>query len=371
MCETLEEHIDADVLFEKRYSERGYSYDLVRAPYGFLTGLQAKQIRSDPGSIYYLDIALLYFNGDCDYRSNERVRSLWNQITRPLQPAPWPVPRLESAKEQSQLCDTLGGGRLRPTTCQPDILRIWLHNCESWHKGCWWTGYKHLIQLRLFNIKFRCVRVFQVSQDDSLRCVALSYVWGSKTHRVTLNKANGNTLNKKGKIELCHLSHTVSDAATVVERLDERYLWVDAFIIQDDPDDLTAQLPAMGHIFARSLLTIVAATSEDAETGLPGVNAQARSVQRVLGPLGGGALLTSCIPKPKEKLRSSKFGKSHYLQNGTPVVGPFKRRFCLANVFFSCKNKFTGNVSAPVGVKKLVSKLALKLGVLGIGNHRT
>ncbi|MCJ1459384.1 hypothetical protein MMC28_009761 [Mycoblastus sanguinarius] len=210
---------------------------------GIVNGV-TPMISSDPGSIYYLDIALLYFNGDCDYRSNERS-NLNSAIL-------WEV----------------------AVYARPPVSLIFYEygfiTAKAGIRGVGGPG---------TNILFSYV--------SSISSSAV-YVWGSKTHRVTLNKANGNTLNKKGKIELCHLSHTVSDAATVVERLDERYLWVDAFIIQDDPDDLTAQLPAMGHIFARSLLTIVAATSEDAETGLPGVNAQARSVQRVLGPLGGG-----------------------------------------------------------------------------------
>ena len=149
---------------------------------------------------------------------------------------------------------------------------------------------------------FRCVRPFQLSSDDTVRYVALSYVWGSQAQRLTLSRANYHALSQKGAINLDEISRTISDAAAVVEMLGERYLWVDALcILQDDEDDLAEQIPVMGQIYTRSLVTIMAAASTDSNSGLPGVGTHVRRAQRVSEPLNGGVLLRTCTPKYTEK----------------------------------------------------------------------
>ena len=216
----------------------------------------------------------------------------------------------------SQFWNSLLIGGLRPPICQSDTLRTWLHECESKNNGCWWTGPKVLLRLRFFDVKYRCMRDFQVSQHDSVRYVALCYVWGSHAQRLTLTKTNRNTLGNNQTVELGQLSRTIADAATFVEMLGERYLWVDALcIVQDDPDDLATQIPVIGQIYARSMLTIVAAASNDASSGLPGVDTQARGFQRNSGPLRGGTLVTTCIPKPKTDPRDIDSGVVHYLKD--------------------------------------------------------
>lgn len=176
-----------------------------------------------------------------------------------------------------------------------------------------------------------------------MRYVALSYVWGSQAQRLTLNKANRNTLSNQGRVELGHLSRTISDAATVVEMLGERYLWVDALcIIQDDLDDLATLIPVMGQIYARSLLTIVAAASNDVGTGLQAVNSQARSVQRDLGPLKGGTFLRTCTPKPREKLSNIDSRDLWQISNGTLALGRARRRCCLADACFHGRKTLLG-----------------------------
>lgn len=302
VCETLEEQIDAKMLIDMRRSHLGHSCDLVWDRQ-VRTGLSGQQ-----SSVYRLDIALLYFDSE---DRDERIISI--NLQGLLQPSLWPVPQLGSCGRPSQFWNSSQSGRIRPPFCQPDILQTWLHKCESRHTGCWWAGPKVLLRLRFFDVKFRCIRNFQVSQDESVRYVTLSYVWGSQAQCLTLTKVNCNTLCNKQTIELGQLSRTISDAATVVEMLGERFLWVDALcIIQDDPDDLATQIPVMGQIYARSILTIVAAASNDTSSGLPGIDPQARSFQRNSGPLRGGTLLRMCTPKPE----SNRFhGYQHYLTN--------------------------------------------------------
>lgn len=293
LCEVVQERIDADELIELRSYQRYYHCNLV------WDDGAAKQ----KTGVYRLSITLWYVN--------DNGNKMWNHISslrNLFQPAAWPVPQLDSADVHSRFWKSLQSGRLRSPVCENGLLRTWLQNCESSHSMCWWTGPKLSFHLRLFDVTFQCVRSFQVSLDNTVRYVTLSYVWGSQAQRLTLTRTNHNVLNKKGAIELDDLSRTIRDAAVVVQMLGERYLWVDALcIVQDDQNDLAVRLPLMGQIYARSLVTIVAAASTDANSGLPGINSQARSKQRILGPLKGGALLSSCGPKFRKQLRDTKY----------------------------------------------------------------
>ncbi len=300
LCEILQERIDADELIKLRSYRRYYHCDLE-----WNDGQGCRK-----NGVYRLSITL---------RDADRVKG-WNQISslkNLFQPAAWPVPQLDSGDVHSRFWNSLRCGRLRSPICEPVLLRTWLQKCESSHSMCWWTGPKLYFHLRLFDVEFQCVRSFQVSLDNTVRYLTLSYVWGSQAQRLTLTRANHRILNKKGGIKLDDLSRTIRDAAVVVQMLGERYLWVDALcIVQDHQGDLAAQLALMGQIYARSLVTIVAAASTDANSGLPGVNSQARSKQHILGPLKGGTLLSTCAPKSGNELGDAQLNQEwHYLAN--------------------------------------------------------
>ena len=293
-CDTFEDIFDADELTEKRRGRsRVNSCTLVWSEHGRTTTRADLSFFQPPvESIFRMDIGMWYHDRGTDGRcDNPNLRNLF-------QPAPWPVPRFKAAGEPSQFWNTLRNGRLRSPVCEPEILRTWLSKCESDHAMCWWTGPKASLRLRLFDVKFRCVRRFQISSDNTVRYVALSYVWGSQAQRLTLSRANCNALSQKGAINLDEISRTIPDAAAVVEMLGERSLWVDALcILQDDEEDLAEQIPVMGQIYTRSLVTIMAAASTDSNSGLPGVSTHVRRPQRVSEPLSGGVLMRTCTPK--------------------------------------------------------------------------
>ena len=313
-CETLEEIMGADDLIEKRHDRsRVYHCNLYWSEHGRA---------SDRADLSYFQppvAAIIRMNIEIWYQGNSGARRMTATPTlrNIFQPAPWPVPQLKSAGERSLFWNTLRNGRLRSPICEPEILRTWLSKCESSHSMCWWTGPKASLRLRLFDIKFRCVRRFQISSDNTVRYVALSYVWGSQAQRLTLSRANHKVLSKKGAINLGEISRTISDAAVVVDMLGERYLWVDALcIMQDDQDDLAEQIPVMGQIYSRSLVTIMAAASIDSNSGLPGVSTQARSVQRISEPLNGGVLLRTCTPKDRQESEDVGWSEpKNYLKN--------------------------------------------------------
>lgn len=99
--------------------------------------------------------------------------------------------------------------------------------------------------------------------------MALSYVWGGP-QRATLLKENRSTLQQDGALK--GLPQTLADAIAFTAALQIQYIWIDAIcIIQDSNEDKSIQIGNMANIYSYSLLTLVAATGMNANSGLPGV----------------------------------------------------------------------------------------------------
>ncbi|KAI4192222.1 MAG: hypothetical protein LQ346_004401 [Caloplaca aetnensis] len=168
------------------------------------------------------------------------------------------------------------------------MLQNWLSTCENTHEWCPWKHPTRPIQLRLLDVDKLCIEDFLNTSDQPLRYAALSYVWGSRTQRLKLEQANVNALHLEGGIETTQLSRTIRDAVSVVRMLGERYLWVDSMcIIQDSEDDLGSHLPLVGYIYAKALVTIVAASGDHNDVGLCGINGWRRlnSAERMQQPM--------------------------------------------------------------------------------------
>ena len=121
-----------------------------------------------------------------------------------------------------------------------------------------------------------------VSASLSERYIALSYVWG-KTDFFKTKKANRGYLGRQGA--LCTVQaqppKTVRDAMELVKALGERYLWVDALcIVQDDASQKYAMVARMHEIYDAAMATIVALSSRDADSGLPGLRTRSGPAQR-------------------------------------------------------------------------------------------
>ena len=160
-----------------------------------------------------------------------------------------------------------------PPLCSPETLRGWLSACETTHQWCPWKHPTIPIPFRLLDVNTLCIKDFINRSERPLRYAVLSYVWGTKPQRLRLTQANKDILHLDGAIEITQLSRTISDAVSVVRMLGEQYIWVDSLcIIQDSKDDLEFQIPLVGYIFAKSLVTIVAASGDHNDVGLPGIN---------------------------------------------------------------------------------------------------
>lgn len=161
-------------------------------------------------------------------------------------------------------------------------IRGWIDICRDKHVGhCTrlarkahynkpiQDSYPKLELLRFIDVQDQCVVETKVARPYA----ALSYVWGlaDTLHLTTYNKADltqPDALRRYGMF----IPKTIRDAAVLVEKIGQRYLWCDALcLIQNDPDDVERGVDTMDLVYENAELTIVAACGHDAKAGLPGV----------------------------------------------------------------------------------------------------
>ncbi|KAJ3475397.1 hypothetical protein NLG97_g9476 [Lecanicillium saksenae] len=173
-------------------------------------------------------------------------------------------------------------------------IRQWLDHCDTKHTDhCTLSDKSREIFAHhpkwLVDIERRCL----VQAKPGQRYIALSYVWGTHTSFQTLlsnvealqqdgalvppvpsyveQRAEQGAPKRKKVVGLENLSRTVSDVIEFVDRLDEKYLWVDALcIVQDDHSHKQEHLSHMGSIYANAYATIVV-TNGPSNYGLTGI----------------------------------------------------------------------------------------------------
>jgi hypothetical protein len=156
------------------------------------------------------------------------------------------------------------------------LVRQWLENCLENH-GSTCGGIRKTIEQQqshvwsisnfvLVDVHAQCL----VDAPAECRYAALSYVWG-RSPFFNLTKAYVAQLRQPGSLkEHARLvPKTISDSINFVRQIGERYLWVDSLcIVQDDRDQKHELIDNMDLIFSGALLTIIAATGSDANSGL-------------------------------------------------------------------------------------------------------
>lgn len=117
---------------------------------------------------------------------------------------------------------------------------------------------------------------------SDIRFIALSYVWGPPEYqRTRLVQSNIQDLAVEGSLSRVDVPQTIEDAINLTKLLDFDFLWVDALcIVQDDADDQKVQISNMHGIYKTAFLTIVAASGEHSNVGLPGLRPDTRHYQQ-------------------------------------------------------------------------------------------
>lgn len=133
---------------------------------------------------------------------------------------------------------------------------------------------------RLIDVHQKSIQEIHDFKVAKLTFMALSYVWGLNP-KVKLLKANYESLRTPGGLSKLQLPRTIADSIELVDLLGLQYLWVDALcIIQDDANDQSYQISKMANIYSSAFLTIMAASGEDSNAGLPGFGSSIRRYEQ-------------------------------------------------------------------------------------------
>lgn len=225
------------------------------------------------------------------------------------------------------------GGRYVGAQVDMDLLRAWVHHCEDSHgKDCRPSlPYSFQSPTFLIDVIDSCL----VDAPSECRYVALSYVWGTSAVFKHLQE-NSTSLRSPGVFNSLPIPMTIRDAMTVVHAIKERYLWVDSIcIIQNDLKMQQTEILRMGSIYSNALFTIIGASGDNANSGLPGVRHGTREqVQRVV-KLDGGEVLSGIDFRPGS-IDDTIWGKRAWTFQER-VLSTRVLIFSDAQVFWSCR----------------------------------
>ena len=181
-----------------------------------------------------------------------------------------------------------------------NLMRSWLHRCIDSHTACQEIEGSVRRRMRgpkrLLNTKTMCV---ELANWES-RYMALSYVWGS----VPQPSVHGfdDALSKPDSFPVLAvvLPRTIIDAIRLTNELGETYLWVDLPCIdQDSPTEKAAEIAQMNEVHLAATATIVALCSDDANSGLPGVEEYCPPRAQRIESFEGNRF-TTVYPSPSE-----------------------------------------------------------------------
>lgn len=167
-------------------------------------------------------------------------------------------------------------------TMNYEQVKQWLSRCASDHgPDCNTLQTPTSITLppsfRLVDTTEWCV----VTMPDPDEYVALSYVWSrasnsAEKQKLQLQRDNIQEMQRPGGLKREELPEVIVDAIMLCAALGKRYLWIDRLcIVQDDVESKPEQLNAMGVIYHRADLTIIA-LGDGPTRGLPGVASRPR-----------------------------------------------------------------------------------------------
>jgi hypothetical protein len=183
-----------------------------------------------------------------------------------LKPSTLPVPFSARAHRGEALCllesdldadRTLGGRRIKPQIIDFSMILKWISSCEQRHsETCRPVPTDELKEIRLIDVDARKVVEYQGPQCDF---VALSYVWGPIEPE-----------SYKLHDTVRALPKTLEDTLVFTKQLGKRYIWIDSVCIdQSDDRDKVNQINRMWSIYRGAWVTLIAASGDSAEMGLP------------------------------------------------------------------------------------------------------
>ncbi|RDL40215.1 uncharacterized protein BP5553_00194 [Venustampulla echinocandica] len=179
-----------------------------------------------------------------------------------------------------------------------------------------------------------CHAMTIITAPSGCKYVALSYVWGQQPSSSSPPAINDHLAQPL----LTNAPKVILDAIEVAKALDLQYLWVDRYCInQSDLSDKHSQIGQMDMIYANAQVTIIAATENGPEHGLPGVRGTARNSQPHLRQ--GDRAYISTLPHLRSAINNSKWATRGWTyQEG--LLSARRIIFTQHQVYFECNSMY-------------------------------
>ena len=210
--------------------------------------------------------------------------------------------------------------------------------------------------LTLIDVKSECL----VDMPLSTAYVALSYVWGGPQPFQNVTSRRKHLYNPHSiSVDDEAIPRTICDAIRLVASLGERYIWVDSLCIcQDDVESKMCQIMNMGNIYSQALVTIIAASGNNANAGLPGVRAFSRnSAQRT--ECVQGMILANELP-PLEDIIGQSYWNTRAWTFQEKELSSRCLIFCKTHIFFQC-NQAVFKEDSGLRDHAIIGSLALRI----------
>jgi hypothetical protein len=228
-----------------------------------------------------------------------------------------------------------------------ELLHTWLSICQQRHSFCSKSNDQNngnwQFPFYLVDVQTRTV----VLARPGTRYIALSYVWGkSEIHPHQRRDASDPSNSEMAVSERAcprtlprTLPQTIEDSIHVVKKLNERYLWVDAYCIdQRDIDELWVQVENMDKVYSNAFLTIIAASGADASIGLPGISRPFSHASQPVVKIPFGTLMATFSKNLDRSLEAALWSRRAWtMQEG--VLSTRSLTFTVEHVYLKCKEE--------------------------------
>ena len=150
-----------------------------------------------------------------------------------------------------------------------------LSDCSKSHKKCYaGVGDPPALPRRVLHLmpddqmQDRFCRLLENKQPRRDEYACLSYCWG-ETNQQQVLLTRSEKQDFMNAIRVQDLGQCIQDAIKVVRMVGIRYLWIDALcIIQDDEEDITAEMSYMKDIYKNATFVLAAASSSNSNQGI-------------------------------------------------------------------------------------------------------
>ena len=188
-----------------------------------------------------------------------RLLDIYNENENPPSPITGDPPRQSRPKFTSSI-ETIA------------LARSWLAECITGH-ACAVRDPQARPPTRLIDTRppagpYDLRLLITNGRDVGLEYLTLSHCWGRKGRASALLTKNNLQQFTTG-FSINDLPATFRDAIRTCRALNHRYIWIDSLcIVQDDPEDWSAEAARMANVYEGSLCNLAATSSSSVESGL-------------------------------------------------------------------------------------------------------